>query len=93
MVKVLVLLFFFSSLLFSKEDTTKYISWNEHIIDDSVTGPKDLEGSDGLVMADLDKDGYLDIISVHSTSGLRWSISDMRTNVLSPFIRNLHAGF
>jgi hypothetical protein len=64
MVKVLGLFALFSSLLFS-EDTGKYISWKEHIIDDSTSGPKDLEGSDGLVVADLDKDGYLDIISVH----------------------------
>ena len=64
MVKVLGLFALFSSLLFS-EDTGKYISWKEHIIDDSFSGPKDLEGSDGLVVADLDKDGYLDIISVH----------------------------
>lgn len=44
-----------------------YISWREHIIDDASLGVADLSGSDGLVLADLDQDGYEDIVSVHES--------------------------
>jgi len=42
-----------------------YISWREHIIDDPVIAGFLLSGSDGLVMADIDNDGFEDIVSVH----------------------------
>lgn len=41
------------------------ITWREHIIDDAALAGFPLNGSDGLVMADLDQDGHHDIISVH----------------------------
>jgi len=44
-----------------------YISWREHLIDDPESAGFALSGSDGLVMADLDKDGYEDIVSVHES--------------------------
>ena len=45
----------------------EYISWREHLVDsESLTGIP-LRGSDGLQIADLDKDGILDIVSVHES--------------------------
>ena len=47
----------------------RYISWREHRIDDeNLNGGVSIRGGDGLVEADIDRDGILDIISVHEDS-------------------------
>ena len=45
----------------------RYISWREHIIDGPDVSGVAISGSDGLVMGDIDKDGYEDIVSVHES--------------------------
>ena len=44
-----------------------YISWREHIIDDPAIAGFALSGSDGLVVGDIDRDGFEDVVSVHES--------------------------
>ena len=47
----------------------RFISWSEHLIDDEQSnGGLPIRGGDGLVMGDIDKDGTMDIVSVHEDS-------------------------
>jgi hypothetical protein len=48
----------------------RYISWRERLVDsEDINGGVAIRGGDGLQMADLDRDGHFDIISVHEDSG------------------------
>ena len=47
----------------------RFISWREHRVDDEgVNGGEPIRGGDGLVLADMDLDGNMDVISVHEDS-------------------------
>lgn len=45
----------------------RYISWREHVVDDRIDAAQPLTGGDGLVIADIDRDGREDIVSVHES--------------------------
>lgn len=53
----------------ARAPTGAYIAWHEHRIDDQdINGGLPLRGGDGLQMADIDRDGFIDIVSVHEDS-------------------------
>lgn len=56
-----------SRLTEARSEEGRYISWKEHRIDDVGISGVPISGSDGLVMGDLDLDGYPDIVSLHES--------------------------
>ncbi len=54
-----------STLTSAKAADGHYISWKEHLIDGPDVSGVTLSGSDGLIMGDLDLDGFQDVVSVH----------------------------
>lgn len=52
----------------ARASSGEYISWREHRIDDEALGGAPIRGGDGLQMADIDGDGFADIVSVHEDS-------------------------
>ena len=55
------------SLTKAQTSSHLFISWVEHIIDDPIASSEPFNGSDGLAMKDLDRDGFDDIVSVHES--------------------------
>jgi hypothetical protein len=58
---------FASAATAARAEDGSYIGWREHLVDDQALSGVELRGADGLEIADLDADGYLDIVSVHES--------------------------
>jgi hypothetical protein len=52
----------------AKYSDGQFISWREHLIDGEAEGNVRIRGGDGFALADLDQDGFADIISAHEDS-------------------------
>ncbi|MFN7937308.1 MAG: VCBS repeat-containing protein [Bryobacteraceae bacterium] len=76
MIRVAVGVALFLAQVVTVEDTPtrarsvggEFISWREHLIDDQALGGVPIRGGDGLQLADFDRDGVMDIVSVHEDS-------------------------
>lgn len=58
---------FASAMTQARSADGRYISWREHLVDDEGISGVALRGADGLEVADLDGDGFDDIVSVHES--------------------------
>ena len=80
------------SLTKAKTSNDFFISWVEHIIDDPITSSEPFNGSDGLVMKDLDLDGFDDIVSVHE-SDAAYDSAEHEPNIEVPLLGHVRIAF
>lgn len=73
-----------------------FISWKEHIIDaEDVNGGLAIRGGDGIAIGDLDRDGFLDIVTAQEDSNhirIAYGTGDPKTWVLSTLAEGALAG-
>ena len=76
----------------AKTSSNLFISWVEHIIDDPITSSEPFNGSDGIVMKDLDLDGFDDIVSVHE-SDAAYDSAEHEPNIKVPLLGHVRIAF
>lgn len=70
----------------------EFISWREHIIDDPELAGFPLSGSDGLVLGDIDDDGFVDVISVHESDS-EYDSSEYDPDFVPPIAGHVRIAF